>query len=111
MAELKVRLLCDKNHIAAPFNHVHVLGFKGQARVILPTLTSCIECQLDMHAPRAAVPFCTIATIPRQPQHCIEWAHQIAWLAQRRDDNFDGDDLEHISWIYKSALERAKQFG
>ncbi|EER43134.1 NEDD8 activating enzyme [Histoplasma capsulatum H143] len=54
-------------------------GFKGQVRVILPTLSSCIECQLDMHAPRAAVPLCTIATIPRQPQHCIEWAHQIAW--------------------------------
>uniref|UniRef100_A0A8H7N9H6 NEDD8-activating enzyme E1 catalytic subunit n=1 Tax=Bionectria ochroleuca TaxID=29856 RepID=A0A8H7N9H6_BIOOC len=54
-------------------------GFKGQARVILPTITSCIECQLDMHAPRAAVPLCTIASIPRQPEHCVEWAHVIAW--------------------------------
>ncbi|KAH8427381.1 NEDD8-activating protein UBA3 [Aspergillus melleus] len=85
-------------------------GFKGQARVILPTLSSCIECQLDMHAPRPAVPLCTIATIPRQPQHCIEWAHQIAWQEKRKDEPFDSDDMEHISWVYNAALERAKQF-
>ncbi|KAJ6089045.1 hypothetical protein N7499_003892 [Penicillium canescens] len=85
-------------------------GFKGQARVILPTLSSCIECQLDMHAPRPAVPLCTIATIPRQPQHCIEWAHQIAWQEKRKDDTFDSDDMEHISWIYNAARERAQQF-
>ncbi|KKK20279.1 NEDD8-activating enzyme E1 catalytic subunit [Aspergillus rambellii] len=85
-------------------------GFKGQARVILPTLSSCIECQLDMHAPRPAVPLCTIATIPRQPQHCIEWAHQIAWQEKRKDDSFDSDDMEHIGWVYNNALERAKQF-
>ncbi|GCB18567.1 NEDD8-activating enzyme E1 catalytic subunit [Aspergillus awamori] len=85
-------------------------GFKGQARVILPTLSSCIECQLDMHAPRPAVPLCTIATIPRQPQHCIEWAHQIAWQEQRKDDAFDSDDMEHMGWVYNAALERAKQF-
>lgn len=86
------------------------IGFKGQARVILPTLSSCIECQLDMHAPRPAVPLCTIATIPRQPQHCIEWAHQIAWPERRKDDTFDSDDMEHIGWIYETALERANQF-
>ncbi|KAJ5267509.1 hypothetical protein N7478_010317 [Penicillium angulare] len=85
-------------------------GFKGQARVILPTLSSCIECQLDMHAPRPAVPLCTIATIPRQPQHCIEWAHQIAWQEKRKDDTFDSDDMENISWVYNTALERAQQF-
>ncbi|KAL4807962.1 hypothetical protein BDV18DRAFT_110240 [Aspergillus unguis] len=85
-------------------------GFKGQARVILPTLTSCIECQLDMHAPRPAVPLCTIATIPRQPQHCIEWAHQIAWQDKRKDDSFDSDDMEHIGWVYNAALQRAKEF-
>ncbi|KAE8352542.1 hypothetical protein BDV28DRAFT_157816 [Aspergillus coremiiformis] len=85
-------------------------GFKGQARVILPTLSSCIECQLDMHAPRPAVPLCTIATIPRQPQHCIEWAHQIAWQEQRKDHPFDTDDLDHIGWVYNAALERGKQF-
>lgn len=85
-------------------------GFKGQARVILPTLTSCIECQLSMHAPRAAVPLCTLATIPRQPQHCIEWAHIIAWEEQRKGDILDTDDPEHISWLYRTALERAKEF-
>ncbi|KAL5048755.1 hypothetical protein BDW71DRAFT_177418 [Aspergillus fruticulosus] len=85
-------------------------GFKGQARVILPSLTSCIECQLDMHAPRPAVPLCTIATIPRQPQHCIEWAHQIAWQDKRKDDAFDSDDIEHIGWVYNAALKRAKEF-
>lgn len=88
----------------------HRIGFKGQARVVLPTLSSCIECQLDMHAPRPAVPLCTIATIPRQPQHCIEWAHQIAWQEKRKDDTFDSDDMEHISWVYNAAMERAQQF-
>ncbi|KIX98729.1 uncharacterized protein Z520_05190 [Fonsecaea multimorphosa CBS 102226] len=85
-------------------------GFKGQARVILPSLTSCIECQLSMHAPRAAVPLCTLATIPRQPQHCIEWAHIIAWEEQRKGETLDTDDPEHISWLYTTALKRANEF-
>ncbi|KAI4140536.1 MAG: hypothetical protein L6R39_005758 [Caloplaca ligustica] len=85
-------------------------GFKGQARVILPTLTSCIECQLDMHAPRAAVPLCTLATIPRQPEHCIEWAKIIAWEEHRKDMILDTDDPEHITWLYEKALNRAKEF-
>ena len=52
--------------------------------MILPTMTSCLECQLDMHAPRPAVPLCTIAAVPRQPQHCIEWAHIIGWSEERK---------------------------
>ena len=85
-------------------------GFKGQARVILPTLSSCIECQLDMHAPRPAVPLCTLATIPRQPQHCIEWAHIIAWEEHRKDEIMDADNPEHITWLYEKSLARAKEF-
>lgn len=88
----------------------HRIGFKGQARVILPTINSCIECQLDMHAPRAAVPLCTLATIPRQPSHCIEWAHIIAWEEHRKDDVLDTDDPEHIVWLYQQALARAQEF-
>ncbi|KAK1821314.1 NEDD8 activating enzyme [Friedmanniomyces endolithicus] len=85
-------------------------GFKGQSRVVLPTLTSCLECQLDMHAPRAAVPLCTLATIPRQPQHCIEWAHILKWEEERKDDVLDTDDPEHITWLYQKALSRAREF-
>lgn len=86
-------------------------GFKGQARVILPTVTSCIECQLDMHAPRAAVPLCTLASIPRQPEHCVEWAHVIAWDQEKPFPQLDRDDPEHITWLYHKALQRAREFG
>jgi ubiquitin-activating enzyme E1 C len=74
-------------------------------------MSSCIECQLDMHAPRAAVPLCTLATIPRQPQHCIEWAHIIKWEEERKDIVLDTDDPEHITWLYQTALKRAGEFG
>lgn len=87
-----------------------LLGFKGQSRVILPTMTSCYECQLDMHAPRAAVPLCTLATIPRQPEHCIEWAHIMAWEQEKPFPKLDNDDPEHITWLYKKALTRAQEF-
>ena len=63
-----------------------------------------------MHAPRAAVPLCTLATIPRQPQHCIEWAHIIAWEEYRKDDVLDTDDPEHITWLYQKALARSHEF-
>lgn len=86
-------------------------GFKGQSRVIFPTVTSCIECQLDMHAPRAAVPLCTIASIPRQPEHCVEWAHVIAWDKEKPFPSLDKDDPEHITWLYEKALARAREFG
>lgn len=63
-----------------------------------------------MHAPRAAVPLCTLATIPRQPQHCIEWAHIIAWEEHRKNETLDTDDPEHITWLYQKALARAEEF-
>ncbi|KAF2096649.1 putative NEDD8 activating enzyme [Rhizodiscina lignyota] len=85
-------------------------GFKGQTRVIIPSFTACIECQLELNAPRAAVPLCTLATIPRQPQHCIEWAHIIAWEEERKGDTLDTDDPEHITWLYQKAAKRAAEF-
>ncbi|PHH92337.1 hypothetical protein CDD83_7825 [Cordyceps sp. RAO-2017] len=86
-------------------------GFKGQARVILPSMTSCIECQLEMHAPRPAVPLCTLASIPRQPEHCVEWARVIAWDEEKPFGRLDSDDPEHIGWLYRKALARARDFG
>jgi ubiquitin-activating enzyme E1 C len=63
-----------------------------------------------MHAPRAAVPLCTLATIPRQPEHCIEWAHIIAWEQEKPFPKLDNDDPEHITWLYKKAAARAAEF-
>ncbi|KAF9052935.1 hypothetical protein BJ165DRAFT_1338734 [Panaeolus papilionaceus] len=85
-------------------------GFKGQARVILPTITSCYECSLDMLNKQTAFPICTIANTPRLPEHCIEWASVLEWPRVRGDLKLDTDDPEHIGWLYKIALARANEF-
>ncbi|EKM55508.1 uncharacterized protein PHACADRAFT_256177 [Phanerochaete carnosa HHB-10118-sp] len=85
-------------------------GFKGQARVILPTISSCYECSLDMLNKPTAFPICTIANTPRLPEHCIEWASVLEWPRVHGDKKMDTDDPEHIGWLYKTALARGKEF-
>jgi len=85
-------------------------GFRGQARVILPTVTACIECTLNMHTKPTAFPICTIANTPRLPEHCIEWASVLEWPRVHGDKKMDNDDPEHIGWLYSTALKRAREF-
>lgn len=86
-------------------------GFKGNARVILPTLTPCIDCNLSLYPPQISYPLCTIATTPRLPEHCIEYVKIIQW---EKENPFkcalDGDDPEHVSWVFEKAQERANNF-
>ncbi|CAG2055585.1 unnamed protein product [Timema podura] len=87
-------------------------GFKGNARVILPGMTSCIECTLDLFPPQVTFPLCTIANTPRLPEHCIEYVKVIQWTKENPwDVTIDGDDPAHINWIYEKSQERAAQFG
>ncbi|KZV90912.1 hypothetical protein EXIGLDRAFT_837485 [Exidia glandulosa HHB12029] len=85
-------------------------GFRGQARVILPTITSCYECSLDMLNKQTAFPICTIANTPRLPEHCIEWASVLEWPRVRGDEKMDTDNPDHITWLYNLAAARAKDF-
>ncbi|EHB01117.1 NEDD8-activating enzyme E1 catalytic subunit [Heterocephalus glaber] len=54
-------------------------GFKGNARVILPGMTACIECTLELYPPQVNFPMCTIASMPRLPEHCIEYVRMLQW--------------------------------
>ncbi|CAG8613967.1 8761_t:CDS:2 [Ambispora gerdemannii] len=85
-------------------------GFKGQARVIIPTLTSCYECSLDMLNKPTTFPICTIANTPRLPEHCIEWAYVLEWPKAFPEQKLDTDEPQHIQWVYETANTRAKQF-
>ncbi|KAF9075176.1 hypothetical protein BDP27DRAFT_1380808 [Rhodocollybia butyracea] len=85
-------------------------GFKGQARVILPTITSCYECSLDMLNKPTAFPICTIANTPRLPEHCIEWASVLEWPRVYGDKKMDTDNPDDITWLYTIAAARAKEF-
>lgn len=85
-------------------------GFKGQARVILPTITSCFECSLDLLGPQLTFPICTIANTPRLPEHCIEWASVLEWERAQGGVKLDTDNPAHIQWLYETALKRAQEF-
>lgn len=98
------------------------VGFRGQARLIIPTQTSCYECSLDMLAKRTVYPVCTIATTPRLPEHCIEWASVLEWPRRfpgipffdgspfNIDTKLDSDNPEHIQWLLETASARGKEF-
>lgn len=109
MVGRKVRV--SINHPNDQYNqHGEGIGFKGQARVILPTFSSCYECSLDMLNKPTAFPICTIANTPRLPEHCIEWASVLEWPRVWKDKKMDTDDPEHIGWLYNIAAARAKEF-
>ena len=86
----------------------------GNVRVILPSMTACIDCTLDLFPPQVNFPLCTIAHTPRLPEHCIEYARILLWPKEKpfgEDVPIDGDDPAHISWIFEKAVERAGQYG
>uniref|UniRef100_A0A8C7LU24 NEDD8-activating enzyme E1 catalytic subunit n=1 Tax=Oncorhynchus mykiss TaxID=8022 RepID=A0A8C7LU24_ONCMY len=58
-------------------------GFKGNARVIFPGMTACIDCTLELYPPQINFPMCTIASMPRLPEHCVEYVRMLLWPKEK----------------------------
>lgn len=45
------------------------------------------------------------------PEHCVEYVKLIQWEKEKPfDADLDGDDPQHVSWVYEKAQERANSF-
>lgn len=108
---LLVGLVDDDLNFFIPMVDGGTEGFRGQARVILPSLTLCFECSLDMISPKTTYPVCTIANTPRLPEHCIEWASQLEWPRRFSGRKFDADVPEDVELMHLISMERAHEFG
>lgn len=64
-----------------PFLDGGTEGFKGHLRLILPSKTACLECNLDAFPPQKTIPMCTVIDRPCTPQHCIREMCHISILA------------------------------
>lgn len=86
-------------------------GFKGQARMIVPFMSSCFDCSLDSFPPQVTYPMCTIAETPRLPEHCIEYALVVLWDKAFPGRKVNNDSPDDMKWICEQAQERAAAFG
>ncbi|CEF66497.1 NEDD8-activating enzyme E1 catalytic subunit [Strongyloides ratti] len=87
-------------------------GFRGNGRIFTAYDSPCMECLMDLYPPQITYPLCTIAHTPRLPEHCIEYVKIIQWENEKPfDASIDGDNPDHIMWIYEKALARAEKFG
>lgn len=85
-------------------------GFQGSVKLIIPTITACLECYMKLVPKQTTYPLCTLASTPRLPEHCIEWAHQLEWPKLYPDLPFDADIPSHVNKMFELALTRARQY-
>lgn len=76
--------------------------------MIIPYVTPCFECVLDLYPPRPSIPLCTLQSRPRNPDHCALYALESSFLTTigRPADLDDPDDLEKL---FELSLEWAEQ--
>uniref|UniRef100_A0A8C7AAQ3 NEDD8-activating enzyme E1 catalytic subunit n=1 Tax=Neovison vison TaxID=452646 RepID=A0A8C7AAQ3_NEOVI len=79
-------------------------GFKGNAQVILPGMTACVECTLELYPPQVNFPMCTIAFMPRLPEHCIEYVRILQWPKEMCKTTADMETIPDLEDLEQEGI-------
>ncbi|EAY12298.1 hypothetical protein TVAG_161040 [Trichomonas vaginalis G3] len=83
----------------------------GHCKFIKPLETACLSCYPSiMKTKPQQFQFCTIATNPRQPEHCVAWVKDILWPKEHPGEKLDGDNDDHIAYVVEKANEHGKKY-
>ena len=86
-------------------------AMKGLTCVLLPGITACFECTIDLFSLQLRIPLRTVSNKQRQFAHCLEYSAFVLWKQHNPEESFDADSPSHLEWICKEAKERAINFG
>jgi ubiquitin-activating enzyme E1 C len=100
----------SNNQLVIPYIDGGTESWAGHVKYIQPNVGACFDCQRDLFTPEEVYQESTFPPYTRQPEHCVAWAKEVLWPKERPNQSVDGDNDDHIAWIYEKAVERAAQF-
>lgn len=108
ISETLVRIARNSNNqICIPYVDGGTEAWSGNVRISFPNQTSCLHCHPGLFTAAVRYQSCTLVSNPRKPEHCIQWAKEVAWDSER-SDKCDSDNDDHVEWIMNKAKEHAK---
>ncbi|KAI8828760.1 hypothetical protein BC829DRAFT_412096 [Chytridium lagenaria] len=77
--------------------------YAGQSRVIIPRMTACYECSLEMQT-NQDVSDMHYRQHPRLPEHCIEWASVLEWPRLRNGERGEEFNISGVTYTLTQGL-------
>lgn len=53
---------------------------------------------MKFNTPQRQFQLCTIAEVPRLPEHCIAYVYEVLWK-KNKDKKFDSDSMDDMTWV------------
>ena len=102
----------SNNELCIPFIDGGTTSWSGNIMVIFPNHNACMECIRILFTEPSKYAFCSAATKPRKPEHCVIFGHGVVKDKLEKEEKiFDDDNDELMLEVVDLANAHAKEYG